>query len=199
MEDKILLEVKGLTYSERPSGAYALLLESVEEKIKIPIVIGAFEAQSIAIALDKISKPPRPMTHDLFQDITNKYQIELKEVLIKDLQDGIFYASLVFNSGNTEQQIDSRPSDAIALALRADCPIFSTKDVLNKAGMTTSLTNLKQTVEKVTITNSSDFLDDLSSISKNKLEEILNNAIVSEDYELAARIRDELKKNKWKS
>jgi bifunctional DNase/RNase len=139
------------------------------------------------------------MTHDLFQDITNKYQIELKEVLIKDLQDGIFYASLVFNSGNTEQQIDSRPSDAIALALRADCPIFSTKDVLNKAGMTTSLTNLKQTVEKVTITNSSDFLDDLSSISKNKLEEILNNAIVSEDYELAARIRDELKKNKWKS
>ncbi len=146
-----------------------------------------------------MSKPPRPMTHDLFQEITNKYQIELKEVLIKDLQDGIFYASLVFNSGNTEQQIDSRPSDAIALALRADCPIFSTKDVLNKAGMTTSLANLKQTVEKVTITNSSDFLDDLSSISKNKLEEILNNAIVSEDYELAARIRDELKKNKWKS
>lgn len=199
MEDKILLEVKGLTYSERPSGAYALLLESVEEKIKIPIVIGAFEAQSIAIALDKMSKPPRPMTHDLFQEITNKYQIELKEVLIKDLQDGIFYASLVFNSGNTEQHIDSRPSDAIALALRAECPIFSTKDVLYKAGMTTSLKNLKQTVEKVTITNSSDFLDDLSSISKNKLEEILNNAIVSEDYELAARIRDELKKNKWKS
>ena len=141
MDDKIRVEVKGLTYSERPSGAYALLLESVNEKIKIPIVIGAFEAQSIAIALDKMTKPPRPMTHDLFQSMLEKYEINLKEVLIKDLQDGVFYAELVFKSSDTEHQIDSRPSDAIALALRSKCPIYTTKEVLIKAG-TVSYTHL---------------------------------------------------------
>tara|TARA_B100000767_G_C19772449_1_gene540772 strand:- start:3301 stop:3888 length:588 start_codon:yes stop_codon:yes gene_type:complete len=190
MDDKIRVEVKGLTYSERPSGAYALLLESVNEKIKIPIVIGAFEAQSIAIALDKITKPPRPMTHDLFQSVIDKHEINLKEVLIKDLQDGVFYAELVFKSVNMEHQIDSRPSDAIALALRSECPIYTTKEVLIKAGMASSVENQRYSSSQNLVIPDQEKSEDLNSISKKKLEELLNKAILSEDYELAARIRD---------
>ncbi|MDA8650334.1 bifunctional nuclease family protein [Schleiferiaceae bacterium] len=192
MDDKIRVEVKGLTYSERPSGAYALLLESVNEKIKIPIVIGAFEAQSIAIALDKMTKPPRPMTHDLFQSMLEKHEISLKEVLIKDLQDGVFYAELVFKSSDTEHQIDSRPSDAIALALRSKCPIYTTKEILIKAGMALSVEKPEHSSSKNPVISNQKKLDDLNSISKEKLEELLNKAILSEDYELAARIRDTL-------
>ena len=192
MDDKIRVEVKGLTYSERPSGAYALLLESVNEKIKIPIVIGAFEAQSIAIALDKMTKPPRPMTHDLFQSMLEKYEINLKEVLIKDLQDGVFYAELVFKSSDSEHQIDSRPSDAIALALRSKCPIYTTKEVLIKAGMASSVKKPEHPSSKNPLISNQKKLDDLNSISKENLEELLNKAILSEDYELAARIRDTL-------
>ncbi|MDG1709922.1 MAG: bifunctional nuclease family protein [Schleiferiaceae bacterium] len=192
MDDKIRVEVKGLTYSERPSGAYALLLESVNEKIKIPIVIGAFEAQSIAIALDKMTKPPRPMTHDLFQSMLEKHEINLKEVLIKDLQDGVFYAELVFKSSDTEHQIDSRPSDAIALALRSKCPIYTTKEVLIKAGMASSVKKPEHSLSKNPLISNQKKLDDLNSISKENLEELLNKAILSEDYELAARIRDTL-------
>jgi len=192
MDDKIRVEVKGLTYSERPSGAYALLLESVNEKIKIPIVIGAFEAQSIAIALDKMTKPPRPMTHDLFQSMLEKHEISLKEVLIKDLQDGVFYAELVFKSSDTEHQIDSRPSDAIALALRSKCPIYTTKEILIKAGMALSVEKSEHSSSKNPVISNQKKLDDLNSISKEKLEKLLNKAILSEDYELAARIRDTL-------
>ncbi len=192
MDDKIRVEVKGLTYSERPSGAYALLLESVNEKIKIPIVIGAFEAQSIAIALDKMTKPPRPMTHDLFQSMLEKHEISLKEVLIKDLQDGVFYAELVFKSSDTEHQIDSRPSDAIALALRSKCPIYTTKEILIKAGMALSVEKPEHSSSKSPVISNQKKIDDLNAISKEKLEELLNKAILSEDYELAARIRDTL-------
>jgi hypothetical protein len=192
MDDKIRVEVKGLTYSERPSGAYALLLESVNEKIKIPIVIGAFEAQSIAIALDKMTKPPRPMTHDLFQSMLEKHEINLKEVLIKDLQDGVFYAELVFKSSDSEHQIDSRPSDAIALALRSKCPIYTTKEVLIKAGMASSVKKPEHPSFKNPLISNQKKLDNLNSISKENLEELLNKAILSEDYELAARIRDTL-------
>ena len=191
MDKKIRVEVKGLTYSERPSGAYALLLESVNEKIKIPIVIGAFEAQSIAIALDKTTKPPRPMTHDLFQSVLDKHKINLKEVLIKDRQDGVFYAELIFKSLDKEHQIASRPSDAIALALRSDCPIYTTKEVLIKAGMASMTTPENYSLQNPVISQHQNS-DDLNSISKKKLEELLNKAILSEDYELAARIRDTL-------
>jgi hypothetical protein len=169
-----------------------LLLESVNEKIKIPIVIGAFEAQSIAIALDKMTKPPRPMTHDLFQSMLEKHEISLKEVLIKDLQDGVFYAELVFKSSDTEHQIDSRPSDAIALALRSKCPIYTTKEILIKAGMALSVEKPEHSSSKNPVISNQKKLDDLNSISKEKLEELLNKAILSEDYELAARIRDTL-------
>lgn len=194
MEKKIRLEVKGLTYSERPSGAYALLLEAIDDKIKIPIVIGAFEAQSIAIALDKMTKPPRPMTHDLFQSVLEKHHIKLEEVQIKDLQDGVFYASLIFKNEAGYQTIDSRPSDAIALALRSDCPIFTTREVLLKAGITSSINDPKLSVSSVDKAVQFKNLTDISAISKKNLEGILNKAILSEDYELAAQIRDELNK-----
>ena len=138
MSDKVRLHVKGLTYSERPTGAYALLLESEGDKRKLPIVIGAFEAQSIAIALDKMTRPPRPMTHDLFASVMESHHIKLTEVLIRDLQDGVFYAVLVFAKGDDVRMTDARPSDAIALALRADCPIYAHQSVMDKASMAES-------------------------------------------------------------
>ncbi|NDD36066.1 MAG: bifunctional nuclease family protein [Flavobacteriia bacterium] len=138
MGDRIRLHVKGLTYSERPTGAYALLLESEVDKRKLPIVIGAFEAQSIAIALDKMTRPPRPMTHDLFASVMEAHDVRLKEVVIQDLQDGVFYAVLVFERDGEERTTDARPSDAIALALRADCPIYASSSVMEKASLAES-------------------------------------------------------------
>ncbi|KRO71602.1 MAG: hypothetical protein ABR83_02730 [Cryomorphaceae bacterium BACL18 MAG-120924-bin36] len=128
----ITLTVKGLTYSERPTGAYALLLESEVDKRRLPIVIGAFEAQAIAIALDKMSTPPRPMTHDLFAQALTAHGAVLERVVIHALVDGVFYAQLHFEGG---QVLDARPSDAVALAVRLDCPMYATDDVMVQAGL----------------------------------------------------------------
>ena len=202
MGDRIRLYVKGLTYSERPTGAYALLLESDQDKRKLPIVIGAFEAQSIAIALDKMTRPPRPMTHDLFATVMEAHQIDLKEVVIQDLQDGVFFAQLVFERDGEARTTDARPSDAIALALRADCPIYASQSVMDKA----SLAESEAKVASVNAELSEDELPDgdpletpetahaLSKASTDTLNEWLDRALEQEDYELAARIRDELNK-----
>ena len=202
MGDRIRLHVKGLTYSERPTGAYALLLESDKDKRKLPIVIGAFEAQSIAIALDKMTRPPRPMTHDLFASVMAAHQIDLKEVVIQDLQDGVFFAQLVFERDGEARTTDARPSDAIALALRADCPIYASQSVMDKA----SLAESEAKVASVQAELSEDELPDgdpletpetaqaLGKASTDTLNEWLDRALEQEDYELAARIRDELNK-----
>ena len=202
MGDRIRLHVKGLTYSERPTGAYALLLESDKDKRKLPIVIGAFEAQSIAIALDKMTRPPRPMTHDLFASVMEAHQIDLKEVVIQDLQDGVFFAQLVFERDGEARTTDARPSDAIALALRADCPIYASQSVMDKA----SLAESEAKVAAVQAELSEDELPDgdpletpetaqaLGKASTDTLNEWLDRALEQEDYELAARIRDELNK-----
>jgi hypothetical protein len=202
MGDRIRLHVKGLTYSERPTGAYALLLESDKDKRKLPIVIGAFEAQSIAIALDKMTRPPRPMTHDLFASVMEAHQIDLKEVVIQDLQDGVFFAQLVFERDGEARTTDARPSDAIALALRADCPIYASQSVMDKA----SLAESEAKVASVQAELSEDELPDgdpletpetaqaLGKASTDTLNEWLDRALEQEDYELAARIRDELNK-----
>ena len=205
MSDKVRLHVKGLTYSERPTGAYALLLESEGDKRKLPIVIGAFEAQSIAIALDKMTRPPRPMTHDLFASVMESHHIKLTEVLIRDLQDGVFYAVLVFAKGDDVRMTDARPSDAIALALRADCPIYAHQSVMDKASMAESdakvaAANPDESPEDVATDSEESALETaetqraLSQASAETLEDLLNRALQHEDYELAARIRDELNK-----
>lgn len=202
MGDRIRLHVKGLTYSERPTGAYALLLESEVDKRKLPIVIGAFEAQSIAIALDKMTRPPRPMTHDLFASVMEAHDVRLKEVVIQDLQDGVFYAILVFERDGEERTTDARPSDAIALALRANCPIYASSSVMEKA----SLAESEAKVASVQGETSEDELPDgdpletpetaqaLGKATEETLNEWLERALEQEDYELAARIRDELNK-----
>ncbi len=205
MSDKVRLHVKGLTYSERPTGAYALLLESEGDKRKLPIVIGAFEAQSIAIALDKMTRPPRPMTHDLFASVMESHHIELTEVIIQDLQDGVFYAVLVYAKGSDVRMTDARPSDAIALALRADCPIYAHQSVMDKASMAESDANVAaanpdDSPENVATDSEESALETaetqraLSQASAETLEDLLNRALEHEDYELAARIRDELNK-----
>jgi bifunctional DNase/RNase len=177
----ITLTVKGLTYSERPTGAYALLLESEVDKRRLPIVIGAFEAQAIAIALDKMSTPPRPMTHDLFAQALLAHGAVLERVVIHALVDGVFYAQLHFADG---QVLDARPSDAVALAVRMDCPMYTTDDVMVQAGLEAAAAGERGAAKTEDPA--------LARATRDELEAMLEHALTNEDYELAARIRDEL-------
>jgi len=193
----ITLAVKGLTYSERPTGAYALLLEAEVDKRRLPIVIGAFEAQAIAIALDKMSTPPRPMTHDLFAQALTAHETVLVRVVIHALVDGVFYAQLHFASGSV---LDARPSDAVALAVRLDCPIYATEEVMVQAsleaeqGAVPKRSKPARTQSAAAGTPTPAPKDDpaLARASRDELEAMLEHALTNEDYELAARIRDEL-------
>src|SRR5699024_5519846 len=131
----VRLNIKGISYSQTQNGAYALLLSELEGDRQLPIVIGAFEAQSIAIALEKDIKPPRPLTHDLFKNFADEFSITIKQVIIHKLMDGVFYSSLICERDKIEEIIDARTSDAVALALRFDSPIFTYKNILDKAGV----------------------------------------------------------------
>ncbi len=193
----ITLTVKGLTYSERPTGAYALLLEAEVDKRRLPIVIGAFEAQAIAIALDKMSTPPRPMTHDLFAQALAAHDAVLERVVIHALVDGVFYAQLHFAGGSV---LDARPSDAVALAVRLDCPIYATEEVMVQAsleaeqGAAPKRSKPARTQSAAAGTPTTAPKDDpaLARATRDELEAMLEHALGNEDYELAARIRDEL-------
>jgi bifunctional DNase/RNase len=131
----VKLTIKGISYSQTQNGAYALILNEVDGERKLPIVIGAFEAQSIAIALEKEIKPPRPLTHDLFKNFADRFDIVVKQVIIHKLVDGVFYSSIICERDKIEEIIDARTSDAIALALRFNAPIFTYKNILEKAGI----------------------------------------------------------------
>ena len=131
----VRLNIKGISYSQTQNGAYALILSEADGERKLPIVIGAFEAQSIAIALEKEIKPPRPLTHDLFKNFADRFEITVKQVIIHKLVDGVFYSSLICERDKIEEIVDARTSDAIALALRFDAPIFTYKNILDKAGI----------------------------------------------------------------
>src|SRR5690554_2677923 len=131
----VRLNIKGISYSQTQNGAYALILSEVEGERKLPIVIGAFEAQAIAIALEKEIRPPRPLTHDLFKNFADRFDIVVKQVIIHKLVDGIFYSSIICERDRIEEIIDARTSDAIALALRFEAPIFTYKNILDKAGI----------------------------------------------------------------
>ena len=202
----VRLNIKGISYSQTQSGAYALVLSEVNGSRTLPIVIGAFEAQSIAIALEKEIKPPRPLTHDLFKSFADRFQIAIKQVIIHKLVDGVFYSSIICERDKIEEIIDARTSDAIALALRFNAPIFTYKNILDKAGiyMKTNLmddeNSPKEMDESLSNENTFGVEDNVvtgSEYSKNslaELAELLENAVEKEDYREAAKIRDEISK-----
>jgi bifunctional DNase/RNase len=195
---KIKLDIVGLSYSQTQSGAYALVLGEVSGRRRLPIIIGSFEAQAIAIEIEKMT-PSRPLTHDLFKSFAQAYQIEVQEVIIYNLVDGIFYAKLVCSDGKRSVEIDARTSDAIAVAVRFDCPIFTYEFILSTAGIVIEgndfvyLENINETPEEKSVSAS---VSGYASISTEELKTKLQEALAEESYEKAAKIRDELNKRK---
>jgi bifunctional DNase/RNase len=195
---KILLEVIGLSYSQTQTGAYALVLGEAEGNRRLPIIIGGFEAQAIAIELEKMA-PSRPLTHDLFKKFAEAFKITVKEVVIYNLLEGIFYAKLICDDGSgNEVEIDSRTSDAIALAVRFTCPVYTYEFILSSAGIVLDEENKsEEELEEVTKTESAATASsDLGSASVQDLENMLDQAIAEEEYEKASKIRDEIKRRK---
>lgn len=199
----VKLSIKGISYSQTQNGAYALILNEVDGERKLPIVIGAFEAQAIAIALEKEIKPPRPLTHDLFKSFADRFDIVVKQVIIHKLVDGVFYSSIICERDKIEEIIDARTSDAIALALRFQAPIFTYKNILDKAGIYLNNPNETEVEDDGVLSTpetfglDSTYIDSSESYSKLSLSELhssLEAAVQDEDYEKAARIRDEISK-----
>ena len=195
----VRLKIKGISYSQTQNGAYALILSEVDGDRKLPIVIGAFEAQSIAIALEKEIKPPRPLTHDLFKNFSDRFDIVVKQVIIHKLVDGVFYSSLICERDKIEEIIDARTSDAIALALRFEAPIFTYKNILDKAGIYLKVNPDEDNIllEELVTEELETFTEEESNYSDKSLEELntmLDQAVANEDYETAAKIRDEISK-----
>lgn len=199
------LEIKGISFSETQSGTYALILNEMEGNRKLPIVIGGFEAQAIAISLEQEIKPTRPLTHDLFKNFASRFEIHVKQVIIHKLLDGVFYASLICERDQIEEIIDSRTSDAIAMALRFNAPIFTYDAILKKAGFTAAIstTNDRKLSEDNWIqefvteqSKQTNLPDKLEKISLSKLKTLLKKFVTAEDYEKAALIRDEISKRK---
>lgn len=196
------LTIKGISYSQTQSGAYALVLSEIDGTRTLPIIIGAFEAQSIAIALETEIKPPRPLTHDLFKTFSDTFLIQVKEVIIHKLVDGVFFSSLVCEREGVEEVIDTRTSDAIAIAVRFSAPIYTYENILDKAGVYLKVEeefDMVQNEEDADI--SLDFEDlaeskenNLSSLSLEELHNQLDNAVANEKYEVAAKLRDEISK-----
>lgn len=196
----VRLNIKGISYSQTQSGAYALVLSEVGGERTLPIIIGAFEAQSIAIALEHEIKPPRPLTHDLFKSFADRFNIKVKQVIIHKLVDGVFYSSLICERDKIEEIIDTRTSDAVALAIRFNAPIFTYANILDKAGIFLKMKEeFKIEKDKGTseITKqTSTKKDEFAKLTVKNLNKKLNQAVAKEDYELAARLRDEINKRK---
>ncbi|MFD1294750.1 bifunctional nuclease domain-containing protein [Lutibacter holmesii] len=200
----VRLNIKGISYSQTQSGAYALVLNEVDGSRTLPIVIGAFEAQSIAIALEKEIKPPRPLTHDLFKSFADSFQIDIKQVIIHKLVDGVFYSSLICERDNIEEIIDTRTSDAIALATRFSAPIFTYENILDKAGIYLKMKDeflpqeenleIEDLIQEPVPAKETSYAHD----TLEQLQDKLNDAVLDEDYEIAAKIRDEINKRSSK-
>ena len=192
----IQLRVNRIAYSQNQSGAYAMILDEVDGNRKLPVVIGEFEAQSIAVNLDKDIKPQRPFTHDLFKNFAYRFDIAIKRVIITKLVDGVFYSSLICERDKIEEIIDSRTSDAVSLALRFKAPIYTHENVLEKAGV------VFEKGELPTQGTPDDELSDeinYTDLSNQELENAIKKAVKKEDYELAARLRDEISKRSNKA
>jgi len=196
---KIKLDIVGLSYSQTQSGAYALVLGEISGRRRLPIIIGSFEAQAIAIEIEKMT-PSRPLTHDLFKSFADAYHINVQEIIIYNLVDGIFYSKLICSDGKKIIEIDARTSDAIAVAVRFDCPIYTFEFILSTAGIVIEgndfvyLENINETAEEKTpvAATSSGF----TTLSTDELKTKLQEALSDEAYEKAAKIRDELNKRK---
>ena len=200
----IQMTVRGISYSETQTGAYALILNEEKGERKLPIIIGGFEAQSIAIALEQEVKPSRPLTHDLFKSFGERFNIYVKQVIIHKLVDGIFFSSLICERDKIEEIIDARTSDAIALAIRYNAPIYAYDSILKKAGFSAAISeNSKKLSEDKWIqnfvkeqSNRNEDIGDLKKLSVSKLKSLLTKLVSQENYEKAAMVRDELSKRK---
>ena len=199
---KVRLEIVGLSYSQTQSGAYALVLGESSGSRRLPIIIGGFEAQAIAIELEKMS-PSRPLTHDLFKSFAQTFDISVSEVLIYNLVEGIFYAKLICTDGSREVEIDARTSDAIALAVRFNCEIYTYEFILKSAGIvldedievsliSKSSSDVTEVKESTKVTDS----DEYKGKSSEELKSMLQTALDEEKYEMASKIRDELNQRK---
>jgi len=201
MENLVKLNIKGISYSQTQTGAYALIMEEDMGHRKLPIIIGSFEAQAIALALEKDIHTPRPLTHDLFVSIAKAFSYWVKGVYIHKLEDGVFYSNILIEDRDGHQEeIDSRTSDAIALAIRFDAPIYALEAVMEKAGIHLEVQekedqNLAKAIKEIEkeVRDSKSKVD-FKSKTKSELERLLKEAVKNEDYELAAKIRDELDK-----
>lgn len=205
--DLIRLHVRGISYSQTQHTAYALILEEDFGKRKISVIIGSFEAQSIALALEKDITTPRPITHDLFTTFAKSFHIVVKAVFIYKLEEGVFYSNILFQNIETKEEIeiDSRTSDAIALAVRFEAPIYATKKIMEEAGVymemkednlnnDSSFENTLHSIENQIINN--DIEDAFSHLTDYEINDLISKAIDNEDYETAAKLRDELVKRK---
>jgi bifunctional DNase/RNase len=199
---KIKLNVLGISYSQTQSGAYALVLSEEEGNRRIPIIVGGFEAQAIAIELEGLA-PPRPLTHDLFKNFADSYGIHITEVNIHKLEDGVFFANILCDNGGERTTLDARTSDAIALALRFKCPIYTTEEIVEKAGIVLDFEKGTD-IENPDISKETEAEEppvrikkgtprpDLSDTSMDELRSMLAEAVSKEDYEKASEIRDEI-------
>ena len=195
---KIKLEIVGLSYSQTQQGAFALVLGEVSGKRRLPIIIGGFEAQAIAIEVEKMI-PARPLTHDLFKSLSTSFDIKIDEVIIYNLVEGVFFAKLVCSNGAKNVEIDARTSDAIALAVRYNCPVYTYEFILSSAGIQIEGGNMDSDTDteeaaKPVVENKPVSLNSYGNKSDNELRDMLERALAEESYETAARIRDELDK-----
>ncbi len=197
------LKIQGISYSDNTSGAFALILQETNGSRKLPIVIGGFEAQAIAIGLEKKIKTSRPLTHELFKSFAEKFRIKFNHIIISKLKDGVFFSNIVCENNDDVIKIDSRTSDAIALSIRFNAPIFVKKDILDEAGFDDD----EKYSEEINFTDNDFFKDenlnksnikskDIKKISTNNIKKMLENSLQNEDYEMAARLRDELNSRK---
>lgn len=201
--NKVKLNVLGISYSQTQTGAYALVLAEENGRRRIPIIVGGFEAQAIAIQLEGL-KPPRPLTHDLFLNFARTFNVDLLEVTVYKLEEGVFYSKLTCDNGQRIIEIDARTSDAIALALRFKCPIYTTEEILKKAGIIldfekeSAVQNAgeQQPVARPVKVQDTTFTDELKHNNLQELQELLDEAISDEDYEKASLIRDEINRRK---
>ncbi len=196
----VKLKVLGLSYSQTQAGAYALVLAEEKGKRRIPIIIGGFEAQSIAIVLENLV-PPRPLTHDLFFSFAKKINAHINKVIISKLEEGVFYADIVFEINNKLITIDARTSDAIALALRFGCPIYTSEAIMQKAGVhldidVDSPEKNKEDKDILTTKKEAGKSSNLEKLKISELKKMLNKAVEEENYELASKIRDEINRRK---
>lgn len=193
---KVRLRVLGISYSQTQSGAYALVLKEEDGERRIPIIIGGHEAQSIAIQLEGL-RPPRPLTHDLFLSLADAYNISLVEVFINKLEKGIFYCELVCDNKYSRIKLDARTSDSIALALRFHCPIYTTEDILKRAGINVEEEKEEReaSVKKETSKKEQSGRD-FQNLTDEELEKMLERAIQEENYEMASKLQDEIKYRK---